>query len=70
MPQSRIQSLAESCLNIAVGYSVAVGSQYIIFPIFSIEVAHTDHLLIGAFFTVVSLIRSYCLRRFFNWLHG
>ena len=50
----------------AVGYGVAVLSQLIIFPVFSISVTLTENLAIGAFFTVVSLARSYALRRAFN----
>lgn len=64
--QSRFHSFLESLANIAVGYGVAVSAQIIIFPFFGLRPALSDNLLIGACFTVVSLVRSYTLRRIFN----
>lgn len=68
MAQSRIGSLAESVVNVLVGYGVAVGAQIAIFPLFGIHLPVSDNLLIGVLFTVVSLVRSYLLRRLFNRL--
>lgn len=68
MSQSRRWSFYESCINVAVGYGVAVAAQVAIFPVFGIKVTLADNLLIGAFFTVVSICRSYALRRVFNWI--
>ena len=70
MTQSRRASLLESAANIAIGYGVAVAAQVVIFPMFGMDVPLSDNLLIGALFTVVSLVRSYCLRRLFNKLSG
>ena len=64
--QSRRQSAFEAIANVAVGYGVAVGSQIAIFPVFGISATLSDNLAIGAFFTVISLARSYLLRRAFN----
>jgi len=66
MKQSKIESLIESLLNIAVGYGVALAAQMLIFPLFDIHVSHHDHMAIGGLFTIVSLIRSYIIRRLFN----
>jgi uncharacterized protein (DUF2062 family) len=68
MSQSRRWSLFESVTNVAVGYGVAVAAQIAIFPVFGIRVSLADNLMIGAFFTVVSIARSYALRRVFNWI--
>lgn len=68
MNQSRFMSLVESFANIAVGYVVALLSQIAIFPMFGIHVTLGDNLAIGAWFTVISLVRSYILRRWFNGL--
>ncbi len=59
-------SLVESIANVAVGYCVAVGTQLLVFPLFGLEVSLTDNLAIGAIFTLVSIGRSYCLRRLFE----
>ena len=64
--QTKTQSLIESCANVLIGYIVAVISQLAIFPLFGINVAFGDNLLIGVYFTIISLARSYCLRRLFN----
>ena len=66
MSQSRVGSLVESLANIAIGYFVAVASQAAIFPLFGIHIPLTDNLLIGVFFTLISLVRSYVLRRAFE----
>ena len=59
-------SIVESLTNVAVGYGIAVSVQIAIFPLFGIEIPLRSDLLIGAIFTVVSLCRSYALRRVFN----
>lgn len=65
--QTRRGSLAESLTNIVVGYGVAFFTQVLIFPWFGLHASTGDNLKIGAIFTVVSLIRSYGLRRAFNF---
>lgn len=66
MSQTRTQSAIESVVNVAIGYGVALASQLAIFPLFGIHIPFTDNLLIGAWFTVISIARSYALRRWFN----
>jgi hypothetical protein len=64
--QPRRHSLLEACANIGVGYGVALGSQLLMFPWFGVEVTLSDNLAISAWFTVLSLARSYGLRRWFT----
>ena len=64
--QTRRQSLIESLTNILIGYLTALLSQILIFPLFDIYVTFQDNLLIGLYFTIISLIRSYLVRRYFN----
>lgn len=66
MNQTKIGSLIESVINIIIGYTVALISQIIIFPLFDIKVSIGTNLWIGAWFTLISLIRSYVIRRWFN----
>ena len=61
--QTRRHSLIESLSNVAIGYIVALISQIAIFPLFNIHVPIKDNILIGLYFTVISIIRSYILRR-------
>lgn len=53
-------------MNIAIGYGVALVSQIAIFPMFGIHVSLTTNLWIGAWFTLISLVRGYVIRRWFN----
>jgi len=57
-------------LNVAIGYGVALASQIAIFPLFGIHIPIADNILIGAVFTVISIVRSYMVRRLFNKIHG
>lgn len=66
MKQTRRHSALESIVNVAVGYGVALASQVVIFPMFNIHIAFRDNVQIGLYFTVISIIRSYCLRRWFT----
>jgi hypothetical protein len=68
--QTRRQSLFESCINVAIGYGVAIVSQITVFPLFSIQIPLASNLAIGAIFTIISIGRSYMVRRVFNKLHG
>ncbi len=63
MMQSRRMSLIEALSNVAIGYGVAVLTQIAVFPLFGLQVSLSDNLLIGALFTLVSVARSYAVRR-------
>ncbi len=67
--QSRRHSMLEVIVNVAVGFGVAVLAQIAVFPWFGIRVPLSDNILIASAFTVVSIVRSYVLRRAFNWWH-
>lgn len=64
--QSKRMSLIETLTNVAIGYIVAILSQLAVFPIFNIHIPLTDNLLIGVWFTAISIIRGYLIRRLFN----
>ncbi len=66
--QTRRASLTESLLNVAIGYGVALAAQAVIFPAFGVYLSIGEHAAIGGWFTLVSIVRSYTLRRVFNWL--
>ncbi|WP_425402470.1 DUF7220 family protein [Gemmobacter nectariphilus] len=64
--QSRAMSLVEAIANVAVGYGVAVVTQILIFPVFGLHTTLAQNLKMGAVFTVVSIARSFALRRLFE----
>jgi hypothetical protein len=67
--QSRLSSFVESLVNVAIGYGFAFVTQLVVFPLFNIRVSLGENVAIGAIFTVVSIVRSYAVRRLFNLLH-
>ena len=66
MKQSRLMSLVESVANVIVGYGVAVVTQILIFPVFGLQTTLRQNLAMGGIFTIVSLFRSFALRRLFE----
>lgn len=64
--QSRWHSFLETMTNIVIGFVVALLSQLLIFPAYGIHVSLSTDLAITAWFTLVSIIRSYLLRRWYT----
>ncbi len=56
----------EAVANVLVGYGVAVLTQLAVFPLFGLNASLGDNLAIGGVFTVVSIVRSFTLRRLFE----
>lgn len=67
MKQFRRMSFVEAISNVVVGYGVAVASQILVFPFFGIMIPVSDNLAIGGIFSLISIIRSYVLRRVFEF---
>lgn len=67
--QSKIQSFLESCVNVVVGFGVALLAQVVVFPLFGLRASLSQNIAIGGIFTGVSIIRSYFIRRGFNAFH-
>jgi len=65
--QLKRHSFIESIANVLVGYGIAILTQVIVFPIFGLECSLENNLKIGLIFTIVSIGRSYFLRRIFNF---
>lgn len=66
--QSKRNSAFEATTNVAIGYLVSVLANVLILPLFGYNVTIGDSFAIGLAFTIVSLVRSYVLRRIFNRL--
>lgn len=67
--QTKKQSMVEAFINVAVGFVISLIATIIIFPIMDIESTTSKNLQITLFFTVISVLRSYGLRRYFNGSH-
>lgn len=70
MGQSKTWSWIEAIGNTVIGYAIALAGQLIVFPALGIAVSISQNLVIGAIFMAISTVRSYLLRRLFNWLHA
>ncbi len=67
--QTRKQSLVESIVHITVGFLTRFLVQVTLFPMLGIVLPATENLMIAGAFTAVSLLRTYAIRRAFNFFH-
>lgn len=67
MSQSRKMSALEAAINVVVGLIVSIIANHLIFPLFGFNPSIAQNVAITIIYTVISLARSYALRRFFNW---
>lgn len=66
MSQTRLSSLVESVINVAIGFVVSLVLTAVVLPAYGHAVTFSQNLQITAIFTVASILRSYALRRWFN----
>ena len=66
MKQSRTMSLVESVANVVVGYGIAVASRMLLFPVFGMHMTLEQNLKLAGAFTIISICRSFALRRLFE----
>jgi hypothetical protein len=66
MSQTKKQSFKEAMVNVAVGYFISLISLSLILPLMGIVSSPGKNLQITLYFTVISIARSYLLRRHFN----
>lgn len=70
MSQSRLSSLAETCISIAIGFVVSLGINAVVMPAFGHHISMADNIGMTLIFTVASIARGYLVRRAFNrWGH-
>ena len=66
--QTRLGSIIESFANVAVGFAVNYIANLCVFPLFGMHIGLRDNFLMGLIYTVISVVRSFVLRRYFNGL--
>ena len=67
-PQRKSTSAIEAGANVVVGVGVAIGAQIVVFPYFGLYASLYDTSKIALIFTGISMVRSYMLRRCFEWM--
>lgn len=66
MTQTRLGSFIEAMANTLIGYFINLGVQLVVYPIYGATFTFGQNLQIGLVFMVVSIVRSYVIRRWFN----
>lgn len=67
MSQTRRQSLLEAIVGTSIGFSIAYITGILVYPALGLPITHSQNLVATLIFTVVSVCRSYLIRRVFNW---
>lgn len=67
--QSRTWSLIEAWTNVLVGLGVAILANVIVLGSMGHHLSFKENAMLAGIMTVISVVRSYCLRRAFNWWH-
>lgn len=68
MSQTQLGSFIEAWANIAVGFTINWCANMLILPLFGFHIKPLAAFNMGLIFTIISLARSYVLRRWFNGL--
>lgn len=66
MTQTRLGSLIEAFINVLIGFGINFAANLVILPLFGYTPSLSDNFQIGLLYTVVSIARSYIIRRWFN----
>lgn len=67
MTQSRLDSLMEALTNTFIGLVVSTIANHFIIPAtLGVQMTIQQNLLLAVLFTIISIARSYVLRRLFN----
>lgn len=66
MNQSKLGSLIESLANIAIGFFINMCANLLILPLIGFHISVGQNLFIGVLYTLISVARSYAVRRWFN----
>ena len=64
--QTKKGSLYEAVINTFIGFFITLALAPIVYPIFGHSFSMQQNLGIAAFFTIVSILRGYVVRRWFN----
>jgi len=69
MKQTKLMSWLESLINIVVGFGISLLAQMFFLPLLGVSIDFHQNLMFALIMTVISILRSYTLRRIFEALH-
>lgn len=64
--QTRLGSLIEAAMNTGIGLVISVIANQLVFPRFGFHPTLGENVAISAIYTVISIVRTYCVRRWFE----
>ena len=64
-PQSKLQSAKETIISIGIGFGLSLILQSVLAHVYGFNASVSDNIQVTIWFTVLSLVRSYCVRRYF-----
>jgi uncharacterized membrane protein YwzB len=68
--QSKAMSLAEATANTVVSFLVSVAVNFYCLPLLGLNPSIGQSIAMTVLFSVISIVRGYYLRRFFEWLNA
>lgn len=66
MNQTKLGSFYEACINVLIGFTINYFANLLIFPLFGFHISPGANFIMGMLYTVISVARSYFIRRYFN----
>jgi hypothetical protein len=66
MNQTKLGSAIETCVNVTIGLVISMIANHFIFPAFGFALSTHDNVAISVIYTIISIVRQYVLRRWFN----
>jgi hypothetical protein len=66
MTQTRLGSFIEAIINVVIGFGINFTANMVIFPLFGFHITPGANFVLGMIYTVISVVRSYAVRRWFN----
>jgi hypothetical protein len=64
--QTRLSSFIEAWINVAIGFAINFAANMLILPLIGFHITAGQNLFIGLLYTIISVVRSYTIRRWFN----
>lgn len=64
--QTRLGSFVESIINVIIGFIINYSANLLIFPLFGMHISAVNNFYLGCIYTIISVVRSYIIRRYFN----
>jgi hypothetical protein len=66
MSQTRLGSFIEACINVLIGFWINFAANLLILPLIGFHITISQNFFIGFLYTLISIARSYVIRRWFN----